>query len=245
MKKLLEKKAFTLIEVVLAIAIFAAIALPLFNVFVQSVKTDRISNDVLNANYISQDYIEKLDATIYQQALNDCPDRVSVENYYLTASIRPYGTFNSMFVGQCSYAHLVMYEEGGMLAVMPDGKWHAFESVPENITLSVSSGTYSFTGDYTTITGISSYNYCAMLIDGMLKPSETTTTITLGSSCKAVVYCQKNHFNDFVINGDSQVYEDIMAGTTSLVYVGAFVYNTADSTTAVAVSEGYINIKNW
>ena len=78
-----------MIETLLAICIFAAIALPLMSVFLQSTKTDRAARNVLNANYISQDYIETLDTKTYKDALQSVPTLLLTNQYYLTATITP------------------------------------------------------------------------------------------------------------------------------------------------------------
>ena len=99
-----------MIEVIISIAIIATIALPLLSIFVQSIKTDRAANDVLNANYISQDYIERLDALTYLSALGSVPNHAETGDYYLSASITPYGTVNGLFDTSCDYAHLVCFD---------------------------------------------------------------------------------------------------------------------------------------
>lgn len=243
--KMFGKKAFTLIEVIISIAIFAAIALPLLSVFIQSFKVDRISNSVLNANYISQDYIEKLDTKTYSAALTNLPNRLHVGSYYLTAKIQPYGTANSLFTQQCCYVQLIMFSDSSMLCVMPDGKWHVFTSVPSTISLSVSSKVYTFTGGYTTLTGNAGYNYCALIINAMKMPNETASTITTNINCKTVLYCTDLNTNNMSITGDSTKYKNMVTGDTSLIFITTSVYNTANDENAIAVSDSYINIKNW
>jgi prepilin-type N-terminal cleavage/methylation domain-containing protein len=245
MKKRLGKKGLTLVEVILSIAIFAAVALPLYSIFNNSVKTDRAASDILNANYIAQDYIEKLDTSTYYSALNNLPVKTQKGSYYLTAAILPYGTANSMFSGQCSYAHLVMFSNGSMLAVMPDGKFQLFGSVASSMSIGLSGSSYTFSCGGSTITGTSSYDSCALIINTMQKPSATTSSVTLGSGCKALVYCNKSHTGDISITGIKQIFENIISGTTSLVHVSASVFATAASTSAASTSESYINIKNW
>lgn len=248
MKRLLGKKGLTLVEVVLSIAIIATIALPLYSVFGQSIKTDRAANDVLNANYIAQDYLEKLNTTLYLSALNNVPNKSSVNGYFLSAAIRPYGTANSLFSAQCSYIHLVMYGDNSMLAIMPDGKYTVFGNVPSSIILSLSGSTYSFTGGSTTITGSSSYSYCALIINAMAKPSDTKTLVTLSTTnCKAVVYCGKGHTGDITLSPTSgnSIFENEIKGDTSLIHVTASVYVLSADSTPVSSSESYINIKNW
>jgi prepilin-type N-terminal cleavage/methylation domain-containing protein len=243
MKKLRGNSAFTIIEVIVSIAIFAAIALPLFSVFVQSIKTDVKASDVLNANYIAQDYIEKLDSVTYSQALQNKPNKAVKGDYTLSADILPYGTAaKSFFGGPCGYAQLIISAGGSMLAVMPDGKWYVFGSVPSPITFSISGGTYTFKGGSSkTITGSISWGYCAVLINAVNNAS--TASVTVGANCKAAYYCKDANAGNITINGANETYKNTSDGNTSLIYVKASVY---DSSGAVAAfSESYTDIKNW
>lgn len=243
MKTIRGNRAFTLIEVLLSIAIFAAIALPLFSVFVQSIKTDRKAYDVLNANYISQGYIEKLDAVKYTDALTQRPQGVEVDGYYLTATIEPYGAVGSLFDDECGYLHLIMNDDNSMLAVMPDGKWHKFTTVPSSISLNITTGHYSFTGGVTSISGELDFGYCAVLINAMRKPANIKTSISLGTNCRAVQYCPVLHEEDITFSGSSETYVNIMDETKSLIHVFASVLDS--SSTQVAVSEAFISVNNW
>lgn len=243
MKKLRGKRAFTLVEVIVSIAIFAAIALPLFSVFVQSIKTDGKANAVMNANYIAQDYIEKLSAATYKQALENKPSNKAAGNYKLSAIIAPYGTAKSFFNAKCGYAHLIMNEDGTMLAVMPDGKWYQYASLPSSVSLSISGKNYTFTGGSKTITGTVGFDYCAMMINATRKPTGATETITLGTNCKAAYYCKELSKSDIMISGSCETYTNNIIGDTSLVYVKASVYDASGA--EAAFSESYIHIKNW
>ena len=245
MKRLLSKRAFTLLETILAIAIIAAIALPLMSVFLQSVKTSQAARGVLSANYISQDYIEKLDTTIYESALSNKPGRVSVDGYYLSVSIEPYGTASSMFTGTRDYAHLVFYGDGRMLAVMPDGKWHMFSAVPASVSISAGGGMYSFSAGGTTLSGGIDGTSCAVIIGAMAKPSGRECTVTLGAACKALRYCTEYDADDITVTGECETYYDLVTGDTSLIHVKTYVYETAAAENPVATGESYINIKNW
>ena len=244
-KKLLSKKGFTLLETLLAIAIIAAIALPLLSVFLQSVKTQQAAQGILSANYISQDYMEKLDTKIYETALAEKPGRLSTNGYYLTATIKPYGTASAMFDGACGYAHLVFYSDGRMLAVMPDGKWHMYSSIPASISLSTGGGMYSFAGGSTTLTGGTENAWCAMIIDAMEKPSGLECTVTLSSSCKALSYCREYDADDITVAGAGETYCDLITGESSLIHVQTYVYETPTDTDPVATGESYISIRNW
>ncbi len=243
-RKLLSKKAFTLIEVILSIAIIAAIALPLMSMFVQSVKTQRSAQGVLSASYISQDYIEKLDSTTYESALTNLPNRVSKSGYYLTAQITPHGTTTASF-RPCGYMHLVFYESGALLAVMPDGKWRKFTSIPSAITINAGGALYTFTAGSTTLTGSIGSTYCSVLINAMKKPSGQKCTITLSTNCKALRHCKKSDESDITISGTKESYCDMITGDTSLIHVKTYVYELASSTDPVAIGEDYINIRNW
>lgn len=245
MKRLLSKRAFTLLETLLSIAIIAAIALPLMSVFLQSVKTHQAARGVLSANYISQDYVEKLDTTFYEDALSNKPTRVLVGSYYLSASIQPYGTAASMFTDACEYAHLVFYADGRMLAVMPDGKWRMYAAVPASASISAGGGMYSFSAGTTTFSGNMSNANCAVVINAMEKPSGSECSITLSTTCKALRFCKEYDADDITISGTEETYYDLVAGDASLIHVKTYVYETANSDDPVAVGESYINIKNW
>ena len=73
MRKIFNKRGLGLLETVIAIGILAAIALPLMSLFVQSAKTDEKARAVLNANYICQNYTEKLETQTYNTALENAP----------------------------------------------------------------------------------------------------------------------------------------------------------------------------
>jgi prepilin-type N-terminal cleavage/methylation domain-containing protein len=233
-----NKKAFTLVEVILAVAIFAAIALPLLTVYVQSFKVDTAARGVLNANYISQQYIEKLDAVAYSDALSNLPGKQAQGGYYLSATITPHGTDGGAFV------HLVALNNGKMLTVLPDGKWRLFGSVPSNISVSHSGGQYRLTCDGTTLTGNVDESTLKVIVNAVNLGS-VSPGISL-SGCKAVVYCTSdNESNINIVSGEADKYPDMFAGDTSLVHVTASVYETADASEPVAQSEAYINIRNW
>ena len=240
-KKRWGKQAFTLIETLLAISLFAAIALPLLTVFLQSAKADRAARDVMNANYISQDYIEKLDAKTYMQALS-VPTMQPANGYYLSATVEPYGNAESMFASDCVYIHLIVLSDGKMLAVLPDGKWRLFSGVPGNISVSVSGGNYTLNCSGTVISGPAKYNNCAVIVNAMKKAS--TTTITLGATCQALVYCSSADASKITVSGASQFQKDLIAGETSLIKVKASVYQKAGDTKPLAVSDAFISIRN-
>jgi prepilin-type N-terminal cleavage/methylation domain-containing protein len=233
-----NKKAFTLVEVILAVAIFAAVALPLLTVYVQSFKVDTAARGVLNANYISQQYIEKLDAATYPEALSDLPDRQAQGGYYLSAVITPHGAGGGAFV------HLVALNDGKMLAVLPDGNWRLFGSVPSNISVSFSGSQYGLTCDGTSLTGAANASSCTVVFNAVNLAS-ISPNVSL-SGCKAVVYCTSdNESNINIVSGEADKYPDMFDGVTSLVHVTASVCDTADASEPVAQSEAYINIRNW
>ncbi len=237
------KRAFTLIETLLAISLFAAIALPLLTVFLQSAKSDRAARDVLNANYISQDYIEKLDALSYQEALQAVPTLQLSNGYYLSATIEPYGNARSMFSSDyCVYIHLIVFSDSKMLAVLPDGKWRLFSSVPGSISVTVSGGHYTLNCSGTVVAGSAKYNDCAVIVNAMKKAG--TMSITLGSTCQALVFCSSADASKITVNGTSQFQKDLITGETSLIKVKSSVYQKAGDSKPLAVSEAFINIRN-
>jgi type II secretory pathway pseudopilin PulG len=246
MSVLKNKKGVSLIEIILAIGIFALIAFPLINVFVQSINIDRKASDIVNANYIAQEYIENLDSVTYTQALSNLPNYESIDDYSFSAKIIPYGTMDSLFDDRCSYVHIIMYDESGStLCVMPDGSWHIFSSVPSTFSLTLSSGVYTFKGGFTTLTGTSKYNNCAMIVNAMKKPVAAKSAITLGGNCRGALYIKSVDSGDITFSGGaSSIYEDFYAGDTSLVYVTTALYNPSKES-IIATSDNYISIRNW
>ena len=242
-KRSLGKRAFTLIETLLAISLFAAIALPLLTVFLQSAKADRAARDVMNANYISQDYIEHLDSKTYKDVLS-VPTKQSTNGYYLSATVEPYGNAKSMFSSDCVYIHLIMLSDGKMLAVLPDGKWRELSSVPGSISASVSSGQYTLNCSGTVVSGTAKYNNCAVIINATKKTAGTSTAVTLGATCKALIYCASAEVSKITVTGTSQYHKDLITGTTSLIRVKASVYQKAGDSKPLAVSDAFINIRN-
>lgn len=241
-----NKKGFTLLEVLLAIAIFAAIALPLMSVFLQSAKTDRAARSVMNANYIAQDYIETLDTKTYKQALSTLPKLEAHGDYYLSAAIEPYGNAEkSSFAGSsCVYAHLVMRSDGSLLAVLPDGQWLEYSSVPAAISISLSGSGYTFSAGGNTKTGSAAYSRCAVLVSAMDWPGGASPLITAGTGCKALVYCMSDDVSDIRVDGDAYYHKDIIDDDTSLVRVTAKVYDSKNNSDPVATTEVYLGLRN-
>ncbi|EOD01521.1 type IV pilus modification PilV family protein [Caldisalinibacter kiritimatiensis] len=63
MNRLLKNnKGFTLIEIVITIAIFSIIIVPLYSLFITAAKANNISANKLNATIIAQSYMEELKA---------------------------------------------------------------------------------------------------------------------------------------------------------------------------------------
>lgn len=245
MKFIKCKKGVSLVEIILAVAIFAAITFPLLSVFVQSINVDKKSDDVLNANYISQDYLENLDKETYITALQKLPTNVMSGNYSYTAKITPYGNLNYYFGQPCNYIHIIITDTAKTLCVMPDGKWYEFSSIPSSFSITMSYNSYTFTGGYTSITGDSKYNYCAVIVNAMKKPNAMTSAITLNGNCEAALYCTEAGSGEITFSGgDSHVYKDLIVGDKSLIFVSTAVYDPSGEK-VIATSDSYINIKNW
>ena len=245
MKK--NQKGYTLVEVILAIFIFSIVALPLLGIYLQSVKTDVASRNVLNANYIAQDYIEQLYHSTYKQALDNLPSNEPVDSFSLSADIKPYGSAGDLFSTPCVYAQLLLQPDGKMLAVLPDGKWQLYNAIPSQISMSVSGGSYSFVCDGTALTGTASRSNCVLIINAMKKPSSgTNPTITLGQGCKTVVYCTSANASSVSVVGDEahiRKHIDVITGDESLIHVSARVYGPASD--LIAKTDAYITINNW
>ncbi len=245
MRKIFSKKGFGLLETVIAIAILAAVALPLLSLFVQSAKTDEKARAVLNANYICQNYTEKLETLTYGEALANAPNRQLIDNYYLTARIQPYGSVANESGTQSSYSHIILYSNGNMLAVMPDGKWATFSSVPSDITYGTVGTSYNFTAGSTSISGSLEHSNCVITVNAMQQTNAVSLNIGAESNYKTVLYCQSYYTEDYSLTGDYEVIEDLLTQDNSLVHISTYVYEDSLTSDVITSVESYITLKNW
>lgn len=244
-RRIFNRRGFGLLETVIAIAILAAIALPLLSIFVQSAQVDGMARGILKSNYISQDYTEKLDTMTYKEALADVPDRRAVDSYYLTAVINPYGAVGNVSGNQSDYVHIIIYADNTMLAVMPDGKWILFSSVPSSITFTSSGNTYSFLAGASVLTGILKYGSCVVSINAMNQTNDLSISVTVDSAFKVMLYSPSYYTDNYTIVGTSEVIEDLLLSEKSLIHVTTYVYDDAFSNDAVASLESYLSLRNW
>lgn len=244
-KKIFNNRGFGLLETIIAIAILAAITLPLLNIFVQSAKTDELAMGVLNANYISQDYTETLDTMTYTQALSDVPYRRQVDSYYITAKLQPYGSGGSESGTQSDYAHLIVFDDSTMLAVMPDGQWTTFASVPATIFFSSAGSTYTFAADATSISGDLEYASCVVSINAMNQTSIVNNAVTLGTAFNAMLYCHSYYTDNYLISGDHEVVENLLVSEKSLIHVTTYMYDDSTTNEVISSLESYVSLKNW
>lgn len=245
MKKLLNKKGIGLLETVIAIAILAAIALPLLNIFVYSARTDETARAVLNANYISQNYTEKLETFTYKQALSSVPNRQEYEGYYLSARIQPYGSVTDSTHSQVSYSNIIVYSDGSMLAVMPDGQWSTFDSVPESVSFAKYGSSYTFKAGTVSLTGSLDYSFCIVTINAMKQTDAIAMNVSTSEEFKPVLYCKSPYTGNYSFSSVYEVIEDLLAQDFSLVHVTTYVYEDSLSTDVVSSLESYISIRNW
>ena len=245
MRKIFGKKGFGLLETVIAIAILAAVALPLLSLFVQSAKTDEKARAMLNANYICQNYTEKLETQTYSEALANAPSRQLIDGYYLTAKIEPYGSNANESGTQSSYSHIIIYSNGSMLAVMPDGKWATFSSVPNNITYGTAGTSYIFAAGSTSISGSLEHSSCVVTVNAMQQTDAVSLSIVTEANYKTVLYCQSYYAEDYSLTGDYEVIEDLLTQDDSLVHILTYVYEDSLTSDVVTSVESYITLKNW
>lgn len=245
MRKLFNKKGMGLLETVIAIAILAAIALPLLNVFVYSAKADEKARAVLNANYISQNYTEKLETVTYEQALTNVPYRQEYQGYYLTAKIQPYGSVADSSGSLVSYSNIIIYSDGSMLAVMPDGQWTTFTSVPASMSFSTLGSSYTFQAGTTTLSGSLEHSFCIVTINAMKQTAAISMNVSTTEVFKPVLYCKSPYKDNYIFNSIYEIIEDLLAQDNSLVHVTTYVYDDSLSNDVISSMESYITIKNW
>ncbi len=245
MRKLFSKKGLGLLETIIAIGILAAVALPLLSIFVQSAKTDEKARAMLNANYICQNYTETLETQTYGEALANAPYLQEVDGYYLTAKIQPYGSAANETATQNSYSHIIVYSNGSMMAVMPDGQWATFSSVPSDITYGTSGASYTFSAGSTSISGSLEHSNCVVTINAMQQTDAVSVSIGTASNYKTILYSQSYYTDNYVLSGSNVVIEDLLTQDDSLVHVSTYIYEDSFSSDVVTSVESYLTLKNW
>ena len=63
----LNKLAFTLVEVLISIAVFGIVITPISYLFINSMKSTMVADRQLQANQIAQEYVEKVKAMSYSE----------------------------------------------------------------------------------------------------------------------------------------------------------------------------------
>lgn len=245
-----NKKGVSLVEVVLAVAIFAVTAMSLLGVYLQAVKTDVAARKVLDANYITQDYIEHLDTQTYEGALYDIRDNhpKELDGRYLSAAIKPHGAAGSPIA---SYMHALFLPGNRMLAVMPDGQWWVYSNATTIAVNVGDDGSYTFRVNSTAVrSGTAGNRYCALIVNAMHMPDDISLTVNMtGSGCEAAAYCTNGNQSRVTLSGiplsRQQKHIDVIAGDSSLIHVTVRVYDAPAGGAPVAESEAYIPIKNW
>ena len=64
--KLLSNAGFSLMEVLLAVVLLALVALPIFRIFMVSMKTNNRSREIMKANDLCQEIVEYIESTCYE-----------------------------------------------------------------------------------------------------------------------------------------------------------------------------------
>jgi prepilin-type N-terminal cleavage/methylation domain-containing protein len=153
---------FTLIEVVIAIAILALVAAPILTLFAVSTRNTVISANMTAASYLCQqkmeewidkDYLSLLEASkeFYKEDTNELR-MISgqIEDYpglAYTVKIRPSGVHSNLFGNEIKvqYAHLIFYNvtdsiKPSLTLFTPDGRFANYSSAGAQIELSAING---------------------------------------------------------------------------------------------------------
>jgi prepilin-type N-terminal cleavage/methylation domain-containing protein len=243
LKALLKKNSgFTLVEILVAIFIFAFVIGSVMSVFVTSAKTQKSSESVTRAEAAAQKYIEKLNGQNYTAVLAKQGSKVqdTGSGYYISFSLKPQGSG-----GTAAYVH-VIYTGSGVFVVGPDGKKTTTRTAINTVTITSDTTTYRVIADSDTISGTIPSGYkIAVVVNAMKKTTTTGPTVNGNSLMSAVVFGTKDNAAGVSFNFSNIVrYADTAKADTSLVQVQADVYLKSSDTEKAATIESMLQLKN-
>lgn len=160
-----KKNGVSLVEIIIATAILALIAVPLLNLFAASTRNTVISGNITAGSFICQKEMERLIKLDYFSLLNDSVQFYDSNNALISKSattygypqisytvrIKPSGVHNDLLIGTTQtpqYNHMVFYNVLGtttnaLYAFFPDGTFVHFSPLGATVTytyLSTSNG---------------------------------------------------------------------------------------------------------
>jgi len=238
-------KGMTLVEVLVAVFIIAAVTGPIMAIFVQSASITATSKELTESNYLAQQYMERLYEKTYLEALDAQVDKEAAGGYYVSLDIAPSGTHEELFSSAPCYFHMIYTTTGGMLFVAPDGTYRAYAEAPGSVQVTSTYYGYAVTIDSETITGSTGYMGTAVIVNTVHKPAAVATSLTLdNSSTAAVLFATPSNYEDVSVSGNAHAYIGVNDGRESLVAATVSVYRQASDTTPVKVIKNIIQLPN-
>lgn len=233
---------FSLIEILVAIFIFAFVIGAVMSIFVTSVHVQNASDSVTRAEAAAQKFVENLYGKSYSQVLALQAGKFAYNGYYLTFRLQPQG----MDKDASAYVHIV-FTDGGYFIVGPDGKYTPVAPSTNSITVLATSSAYSVTSDGGSISGTKPSGSLTVIANGMKRPNTAAiTNIYLGSSMSYVYYCTSANKNTVAQSGttDVTVYEQTAKADKSLVRVQTEVYLKQSDVQNMTVIENMLQLNN-
>ena len=211
------------------------------SIFVQSINTRNAAEKLTRANAAAQKFSERLYAKTLPEVLPLQTTLSSYEGFYLTFKAIPMGSMDNA----ASYAQIVFDSSGGCTLAGPDGKYALKATAPYNISFTATASAYTLTCDGTTISGGKSSGNAAVLVYAMQKPTSATTTVTLQTGTKALLYCtEENAAKITVSGGTTTTYQDVSLADKCLLRTVTEIYKDSAGKDKLTTIEGIIQVSN-
>jgi len=261
--QLSNKDAFTLIEVIISIAILALLVGPFLGMFVQITRINKASQKTLESTFIAQRNMESLYDLRYDQILEKRVRKEPQDGYYVDIDILPHGVLPNeegipAIYGQYEpcYFHILFQqdEESGIKTILisPDkasvGKYTVLpEKIDVVIAVEPESGEYfwSVAGLFSESGMLPDGEYPAILVNMIQLAHEIPIVLDVTGDVYGIIYASKDNVNQVRYHGS---HYKIYAGTNyrdySLVKAFVHVYEAIDDTIPLTTMEGLIQVKN-
>ncbi|MGI6705455.1 MAG: type IV pilus modification PilV family protein [Clostridia bacterium] len=261
--QLSNKDAFTLVEVIISIAILALLMGPFLGLFVQITRTNKISQKTLESTFIAQRNMESLYDLCYEELLEKRVMKEPQDGYYVDIDILPYGALPNeegipAIYGQYEtcYFHL-LFQQGEesdikVILISPDmPSIRTYTSVPERIDVVIAanadSGEYSWSvaGLFSESGVLPEGEYPVIVVNMVQFAHKTPVVLNVTGDVYGIVYTGRDNADQISYQGSHyKIYSGADYRDYSLVKVFVRVYESLDDPIPLTTMEGLIQVKN-
>nr|WP_197714789.1 prepilin-type N-terminal cleavage/methylation domain-containing protein [Maliibacterium massiliense] len=192
-----NKRGFTLIEVLVAVAILAILIVPLLSLFAQSASNGNHADAIVRATFSAITVLEERNALTYEALLAHASDTQGQGNLRIVTTLSPYGSADALAgAADPAYLHVVLRDTYA-LVLCPDGAALRYDYPAGDMTLNVTST--SVLGHSFPLAG---HDRLIVLVHGQGN-LERALRINQGSGCYSVFYTAGTDASRYTCNNSA------------------------------------------